>query len=82
MSTLSKDLPYYQQLSAYIKGQPGNLRVFGNPGIPFNDAESYLQVANNLTIYEGPFWRTDPNAGTPSFVDTIKSDSTVNPGYP
>jgi hypothetical protein len=44
----------------------GNLHVVGNPGSPFDPAQSLLAAADTLNIFEGPLTNSDPDG--PSFA--------------
>lgn len=74
-------LGYYKDLAAYVRSLGGS--VFGNPGIPFNDVPAFADVADNLTIYEGPLRRAADAVGGPSFFDTTNpTTGDVDPGFP
>lgn len=76
MSNQIAQLPYYQELHAYIKNLNLNSLVFGNPGT--DTLEKYLSVADVLVTFEGPLISTTNN---PNCYDTYGGPSTWMQNY-
>jgi len=58
----------YQAIYDYVKGLQAvlgrELRVVGNPGIPFPQVEVFLSAADTLVIFEGPLSTSDPQGAS------------------
>ena len=52
MANTQERLPYYEKLYEYIKNVRSDLKVIGNPGMPYT-LEGYLRAADTLVIFEG-----------------------------
>ncbi len=52
MANTQERLPYYEKLYEHIKSVHSDLKVIGNPGMPYT-LEGYLRAADTLVIFEG-----------------------------
>jgi hypothetical protein len=52
MANTQERLPYYEKLYEYIKSVRSDLKVIGNPGMPYT-LEGYMRAADTLVIFEG-----------------------------
>ena len=69
MGNQDGDLDYvglYASIQELASEAGVELHVVGNPGIPFEQVESYIPAADTLVIFEGPLQNADPNGA--SFV--------------
>jgi hypothetical protein len=55
---------YYGQIYSYIKGLSPGLHVVANPGIPFPPVDGFVDVADTLTVFEGPLRNADPSGAS------------------